>query len=278
VELLIALVLGTMLVGFVFTFVNGQARSAGMQSAREEVQQNARGALELAANDLRTVVPQGVLVADAQQLVVLAPSRWGILCSVTATAAVVLFPVDGSDAPAAGDGNGLMFLDDATWRPALPTEASVSTVAPEPQATLPVACASLGYQEAAGGSLAGFRFTGANYPAGLAAGSTVMTYQKVRYTVAAGTGGTWVYRSNGWTGQTATMQPLAGPVVADSVRFRYFTAASTSPLATPVTTPYARNLSAVRFQVRMDSRQKVNQTGQQKQDSVTVSLRNRIAP
>src|SRR4028119_2380214 len=44
---------GALLIAVVLNFVTGQTRIATAQSGREEVQQNARGALEMVARDLR---------------------------------------------------------------------------------------------------------------------------------------------------------------------------------------------------------------------------------
>ena len=60
VELLVALVISGVLMATVFQILTGQSRAVAVQGAREESQQNVRGALEIVASELRTAVPQEI--------------------------------------------------------------------------------------------------------------------------------------------------------------------------------------------------------------------------
>jgi prepilin-type N-terminal cleavage/methylation domain-containing protein len=55
IELLVALMISGLLATVMFQLMSGQGRFVEIQSAREEVQQNSRAALDLIGNDLRTL-------------------------------------------------------------------------------------------------------------------------------------------------------------------------------------------------------------------------------
>ena len=69
-------------------------------------------------------------------------------------------------------------------------------------------------------------------------GTQVMLFEEMRYDVAAsttaGVSGSWIRRMAGYSGSSANMQPMAGPVpVAGALRFTYVRADGTTPAATP---------------------------------------------
>jgi prepilin-type N-terminal cleavage/methylation domain-containing protein len=269
VELLISLVLGALIITVVLKFVSGQTRLTTMQSGREEVQQNARGALEMIASDLRGAIPAGIEVGDASAIEVMLPRRWGVVCSqVGTTQTVVVFPDVAQPMPVGADA-GLLIqpLGTTNWRPLLPTRA---TVADTTRLVATTACAA----QNPTGSLVAYRLTGLNHPA-VAAGSTVALYQRVRYDVQTSRGEQWIHRSNGMSGGAFSMQPLAGPVdvAAGGISFTYFT--GTPPVAlgaAPGANASTSALSQIRLRVRMKSR--LGSNTQTEFDSATVQLRN----
>jgi prepilin-type N-terminal cleavage/methylation domain-containing protein len=113
-ELMISLVLGGLIIGVVLQFVTGQTRLTAMQSGREEVQQNARGALEVVASDLRGAIAAGVVLANDEELEVMLPQRWGVVCArAGAASTTVVFPdLPGQPLPEGADA-GLLFQDPA---------------------------------------------------------------------------------------------------------------------------------------------------------------------
>lgn len=274
VELMVSLVISGLIIAVVLQWVTGQTRFASVQTAREEVQQNARGALEIVASDLRGAVSGGIRQADAQRIDFMLPRRWGVVCANNgATETIVAFPNLPGEGLPTGAGAGLLVLGPAGWLPASNQAlATVTGVAAVPLADVP-GCGNQGIT----GDAVAFRLTGANHPAGTA-GLTAAVYQLVRYDVADGTGGTWIRRSNGWTGDGPTMQPLAGPVDAAQVGFRYFAGDPAGPpslIAAPGANAPAANIRMVRFRVRMTSRHALDgSVRQQEQDSATVQIRN----
>src|SRR5687767_12028100 len=62
IELLVAIVIGSVVVGSLFQMISGQGRFVELQSAREEVQQNGRAAVELIGSELRTIAGGEALV------------------------------------------------------------------------------------------------------------------------------------------------------------------------------------------------------------------------
>jgi prepilin-type N-terminal cleavage/methylation domain-containing protein len=268
-ELMISLVLGGLIIGVVLNFITGQSRLASMQSGREEVQQNARGALEMVASDLRGAIPAGVEVGDANAIQVMLPRRWGVVCSQTGTTrTVVVFPDVAGQVTPAGTDAGLLLQNGANWVPALPARATVATATPVAVG----ACAGLNTT----GNVVAFQLDGTGHPPVLA-GTTAALYQRVRYDVETSRGAQWIHRSNGITAAGAwIMQPLAGPVdaAAGGISFAYFT--GTPPVALP-NAPGANASTAALSQVRLRVRMKSRGGGSSSQvefDSATVQLRN----
>ncbi|HYR10498.1 MAG TPA: prepilin-type N-terminal cleavage/methylation domain-containing protein [Longimicrobium sp.] len=268
VELLISLVIGALIISVVLQFVSGQARLTTMQSGRQEVQQNARGALEMVSSDLRGAIAAGVEVGDADAIEVMLPRRWGIVCAQGVGFTVVVFPDIPAQPTPSGAGAGLLFQQPGAnvWLPALPTRATVT-------GTIPVdvdpTCAGL----STSGTVMALRLNGANHPA-VAVGSTAALYQRVRYDVRELRGQKWLYRSNGMDAGGFSMQPLAGPLDGDNgVSFTYFTGTPPDSLDDPpgAGAP-AAGLSQVRLRVRMKSLQ--GSSPQVEFDSATVQIRN----
>lgn len=90
-ELLVALVISGILVTVIFQTLLGFARVAEQQSAREEVQQNARAAIELISSELRATTVHGLTV-ESNRIIFRLPSARGLLCRVDGDVVHVLFP------------------------------------------------------------------------------------------------------------------------------------------------------------------------------------------
>lgn len=269
VEVMVALVLGTLVVGFILQFVTGQTRIASRQTAREEVQQNARGALEVVASDLRGAIAAGLILGEEQQIRFMLPRRWGVVCSGNgSTQTTAVFPILPGDAVPVGTGTGLIVqrAADNTWLPAVPTLATVTARA---AATLtdPAGCGPL----APSGQVEAITFTGANHPV-VAPGDPIAVYQLVRYDVGVSQGRNWIRRSSGTGIDDGSMQPLAGPV--DSVGFAYLGGTPVVEMAAPGAGAAAAGVTMIRFGIRTSSRSSVNGAPVTESGAVTVQIRN----
>lgn len=270
-ELMISLVLGALIIGVVLNFVTGQTRLTTLQSGREEVQQNARGALEVVASDLRGAIGAGIVMADEDEMEIALPRRWGVVCSQAAGggSTVVVFPnLPSQPLPVGVDAGLLLRQGNGAWQPALPNRATVA-------AATPVAVAASCGNLAATGNVVAFQLTGANHP-NVGAGATAALYQLVRYDVGISRGERWIQRSNGMTAAGEyIMQPLAGPVDQDGggISFAYFAGTPPAPVAAPGAVAAAAGLSQVRLRVRMKSRQGGSDSPVEF-DSATVQIRN----
>lgn len=272
VELMVSVVLGALLIGVVLNFVTSQTRIATAQSGREEVQQNARGALEMVASDLRGAVGAGVARGDADAIELLLPRRWGVVCAQAGpNRTVVVFPDIPGQVTPAGAGAGLLVAQTPGTTPWLPALPALATVDQATAVVVNAACAEL----VTTGNVVAFQLDGSGHE-GVLPGATAALYQRVRYDVRASRGEQWIHRSNGMTSAGAfTMQPLAGPVdvAGGGISFTYFT--GTPPVAlnaAPGAAAAAAGLSQVRLSVRMKSRQ--GSTSQVEFDSATVQIRN----
>lgn len=273
VEMMVALVIGIMVVGFILDFMVGQSRFAASQAGKEEAQQNLRGALEIVASDLRGTLAAGIAVANDQSIEFALPEMWGVVCGVAGTTqTTAIFPAVAGAVPPMGAGAGLMVLDTTgVWQPALPVRATVTGATQVAAATDPL-CSVLAPQ----GNVVAYQLTGVNHPSTASAGDRIALYREVRYDMAASNGAQWLRRSSGGAAGSFNMQPLAGPVDADAVSFQYLAgAAGTVPVAIPAPGSAAptSSLRMVRFFVRTTSSQGSGLT-QARQDSVTVQIRN----
>jgi len=288
VELLAAMVIAGILATTAYRLVQNQSRFVAVQSAREEVQQNSRGALDVVSAELRTANPGGIVDATGTQLTLMLPRAWGVVCDAGtgSTSMSVIFPSIPADLVPAGNGAGVMVdtgpLDAAspTWEPSPPDadaadRATVSAAAAINLSASGNVCEGAGFGAGAGAALAAaYTLTGTNFPSGRERGSLVMLYQLVRYNVTSDGGRSWLYRSSGMDGDNFTMQPLAGPV--DSIRFAYFADNATARLtSTTLNATERASLSRIQIKVATVSRSSVGGRYQRETDSVTVQLRNR---
>ena len=269
VEVMVALVLGTLLVGFILQFVTGQTRVASRQTAREEVQQNARGALEVVAADLRGAIASGLILGEAQQIRFMLPRRWGVVCSGNGTTqTTAVFPILPGDAIPVGTGTGLIVQRAANnaWVPAVPTLATVTARAAA-SLTDPAGCGPL----SPSGQVEAFTLTGQNHPV-VARGDRIAVYQLVRYDVGVSQGRNWIRRSSGTGIDDASMQPLAGPV--DSVTFAYLGGTPAVEMAAPGAGAATAGVKMIRFAIKTSSRSTVNGGPVTESGSITVQIRN----
>jgi prepilin-type N-terminal cleavage/methylation domain-containing protein len=280
VELLVALTISSMLAAVIFMMMSGQSRIVAVQSAKEEAQQNVRGALEVLSSELRGAVPQGITAADAQSLTFMQPRMWGIVCpqfdgsEPAGNTLTALFPTTGTIMPTASQATGVMVntgnnLAQPNWAPVPPARAVLGGIQVVGGPTAP-GCSLLG----ASGNLQAIQITAPNIGDLSVSRSNVMIYTMTQYDVAEVSGTWWLRRSNGMdaNGDFETPQPLAGPVEADKVGFTYFAADPDVEVATPVAAPEA--LRMVRIQVVTNSAQTVNGRAQRDSGAVTVMLRN----
>lgn len=264
-ELMISLVIGGILVAVVLQFVSGQTRTAAAQSAREQVQQNARGALEIVGSDLRGAISDGLLLADAQRLDFMLPRRWGVVCRTAAGNTTALFPVIPGDPIPTGEGAGLIVYRGNVWLPAVPALATVAATAPAALADCP----------GAAGNVQAVTLTGAGHPLVAVAGDRIAVYQLVRYDVGVSQGERWIRRSDGAGIGNNNMQPLAGPVDDQFVGFDYLRGNPPVSIgAAPGLAAAASDIEMIRFRVRTVSAPRADGSQQVEEDSVTVQIRN----
>lgn len=221
-ELLVALVISGILASVLFQLFQGQGRFVSLQSAREEVQQNARGALEILSGELRAVHPAGLLDAQKHSLEFLLPRAWGVVCGpASGGQVVVIFPALSDDALGLRAAGQLLSSAGLQFRY---TDGGVVYWKGAPASGWAAPSAGACDIGASGGRAV--RFTAAGLPAQLKAGDVAVLYERVRYDVAessaGGMPGLWIRRSMGKVGERLNQQPLAGPIpAADSLRFGY---------------------------------------------------------
>ena len=255
VELMVAIVISGIVIGVIFQFLLGQGRFARMQGAREEVQQNARAAVDVISSDLRAVGRQGVTWAESDSIAFRSPRAWGMVCGYAGGYLAVLFPAaavpalsDDSDRLAVGP-NGHI-VTDITSDGTNAANACNTALKPLPQAVASGKRARL--------------YAGA--PGGLLQGQDVYVYDDIAYgadtSSVAGIRGRWIRRNN---------QPLAGPIAADGLSFVY----QDSLGNTLSNTPNVGDIARVRLLVKTNSRAKFNNRPQDDIDSTIIYFRNR---
>ncbi|MFL5540102.1 MAG: prepilin-type N-terminal cleavage/methylation domain-containing protein, partial [Longimicrobiaceae bacterium] len=243
IEVLVALVLTVLLGGVIFQVVQGESRFATVQSAREEVQQNSRGALEVLGSELRSVQRAGLVSATSTSITFLLPRVWGVSCGVNGGVLAALFPAAGGVSFDINSASGVLGdMGGGAWgpspNPVVADRATVTALAAINPALGTAASPCNGIRATAdpNGYLVGRTITGTNIPA-VPAGNTLYLYQYVTYDVAqpGGSSGTeWWIRRNLGTGST-TQQPLAGPLNgANGLTFTYWDA-SGNAIAAPIT-------------------------------------------
>ncbi|CAN5826640.1 hypothetical protein BH23GEM6_BH23GEM6_21880 [soil metagenome] len=280
IELLVALVISGLLTGVIFQVIGGNSRFVSMQSAREEVQQNSRAAIDLITSDLRSAASGGILEIQPNSVRLNVPRAWGILCSdltPTSTNVWAVFPAGTlpPDFSLAAQAPHWGIAVHQTGDPTVSTHAYrfVNAVGPSTatnpcstfQPNLSAKHVAIGFNKATGGFV--------NSGLTIRSGTPVMIYEQVRYDVAQPSGSTdfWVRRMSGFSGGTTpNMQPMAGPVPgANALSFTYLQADGITPAAT------AGAVRQVRVKLTTHSRSRTMQTGElrpQQTDSTTVDV------
>lgn len=271
IEVLVALVISGLLAGVTFQLVRGQERFVGMQSAREEVQQNGRATLELISAELRGVNAEGIDSAGTDYIRFRIPRAWGLVCGAGATAGsmVVVFPGTDLSPFRSGTANAdSLAVRDST--PGLATRYSFSPVADATPTAGSGAALCPGLTPDAG-RVQVRTLTGvpASFPVQL--GEPVYLYDVVAYDVGtSNVPGDWLRRKD-----SGTAQPLAGPLGTDAAgpvfRLRYYNAAG-AEIVQPLDA--ADRASIASIQIRVTAASRSSNPRQEFSDSTRVHLRN----
>lgn len=268
-ELLVAMVLGSFVMIIVFQMMSSQSRVVAAQSAREEAQQNARGALEVLGSELRGAIPGAITSAEAQALSFMQPRMWGLVCAINGNTVSAMFPSAGVVDLAVAEGTGVMFntagigATPTTWAPAGGVDITDFQAAPGGT------CAGQG----AAGNFVVMDISAPGIGASALLNSTVVLYTRTRYEVAQAEGAWWLMRSNGQQNGAFVPQPLAGPVEQAKVTFTYY-GANGGVLTPAAATAAPASINMVRVQVVTNSTQKLNNRSQRDSGAVTITLRN----
>lgn len=237
IELLVALVISGILVVIIFDLLLGQGRFARRQTAREEVQQNARAAVEVITSELRGVGTRGIVEATSSKITFYSPRAWGIVCDADGGNLTALFPSGVSHAfmNGAGATDALAILptgksedEDADaadgWEFIAATDETRSQLGTAVDlCNERLSPSSLSVPSNWRESRARF-FTGISLPVGTVIQPTdrVYVYEVVKYAVGKSAPGNeyWIRRNSG---PALQMHPMAGPVPGTGgLVFQYF--------------------------------------------------------
>lgn len=281
VELMVALLITGIITAALLQLLSGQSRMVAVQSAKQEAQQNVRGALEIVSSELRSAIPGAILRADEQAVTFMQPRAWGVVCQVSLNTVTAVFPVTGAlDGWTVAAANGVLINQTAdpmanpVWwpNPQAPLLRARITGVQQLASAATAPCNTLLPQ----GPAVAVRITTNGVLAG-SAGNIVVTYTLTSYDLGEDAdGNTWLQRSNGLNANgTFNQQPLAGPLEEDLFSFTYFGTDPVNPIAAPGTTATALDdIRAVGVQVVSGSIQKVNNRAQRDSGAVRVMLRN----
>lgn len=280
VELMVALLITGALVAAVLQLLNGQSRMVAVQSARQEAQQNVRGALEVVSSELRAAIPGAILEAQPQLIRFMQPRAWGVVCQVAGNVVTAVFPTTGAlDGWTVGTGNGVLIntgnVAAPVWLPnphAPAARASITAV----QQLATANTAPCNGMNAQGGAVAVSITTSVAVGAGVR-GNMLATYTLTQYDLGQdATGNWWLQRNNGLNPNgTLAQQPMAGPLEQGLFGFTYFAGSPAVAVAAPGTNQV--QLSALRMvgvQVVTSSTQRLNNRAQRDSGAVRVMLRN----
>lgn len=277
IEILVALLISGLVVSAIFQVMQGNGRFVEMQSAREEVQQNARAALDLIAGDLRGVPPAAVAEMHPERIRILQPRAWGVLCNKlkpSTGTAWVLFPSDVLPAETLHGRAHWGIAVEQTVDPVVHTGSYRFIAAPTaPGGTDP--CDAIQPVASAQRTRVGFTTPGNPFVTAdsILPGTQVMLFEEVRYDVAVSGSpdvpGSWIRRMAGYTGTTPNMQPMAGPVpAAGALSFTYLQADGSTPAAT------AAQVRQIGVRLITQSRATTNQSGAVQPQQVDTAATN----
>lgn len=270
IELLIAMLISGMLVTVIFQMMQGQGRFVAVQGGREEVQQNARAAVELIGSELRSVPPaDGLWAAGATEFALRVPRAWGVVCSVGSGQIDVAIPTNVAFSTTINDSLALVVNRGTPAAPDWAERVRVSGIS-----GASATCNGIDLVNAERRTL-----SVSSVPTPLPLGSRAYLYDFVAYDVGAsgGVDGRWIRRKDGG----GSFQPFAGPVTAGTdgappgMELRYFMPGSNTPETLPMSDATRRAVNRVRLVVRAASQGRLDGTPQVEVDSVTLFLRNR---
>jgi prepilin-type N-terminal cleavage/methylation domain-containing protein len=272
IEMLVALIISGIVVGTIFQLLVGQGRFVERQSAREEVQQNTRAALELISSELRTLpAGDGLILATSDSLTMRVVRIWGVVCAAGGGSSLdVVFPSIPGVSFAPNLGTGVVVRLGSEWSGSVRLTAAGNASAScngealgtgVERRTLSLS----GTPQSSDGTL---------LPA---VGDLVYIHDQVTYRsgTSAAVPGLWIQRRIG-EGAGSSNQPFAGPILESGLRFEYFTAGSSVPLATPVSAAVRPDVARIAVVVESVSRNFQGEARESKSDTVVVALRNRM--
>lgn len=284
VELLVAMVITSLLVGVIFQLIQGQGRYVSVQSSKEEVQQNSRAAVELIGSELRTVpAGNGIEVAEEHEISFRAARFWGVVCVGTNGGNTVTLRMPALSGASFGVNLGTRFaanVGDDELTPEWTSSPRVTGVG-DPIATPPASCL-MGSETALPAGVEVRQIALSGIPVGSLLGGEpepghpAYVYDLVTYTTGpSSTGGEWILRRIG-NESGSKNQPMAGPVPAGGgLHFTYY--AGGAEVSAPVTNAATRaTIDRLMMVVETQSRNQLNGVRQSKTDTVVVSLRNRV--
>lgn len=267
--------IGSIVTGVLLQMISGEAQYVEGQSARQEVQQNSRVALELIGSELRSLAGGGSLVrADDDSLTIRTPRIWGSVCAVPGPTTVdVAFPDVPGMSFSVNSGTGLVVNLGQATTPVWSSAVTVSSIGAGAN-TCGGAALPTGVQRRSL-VLTGTPSSGGSTPL---PGNLVYVYDQVTYRtgMSSGVPGRWIQRRIG-DGANAANQPMAGPVNdGGGLEFRYFTNSSSLPLSTPIVDTAVRDsVSRIALTVHAVSRNGRGDDRASKTDTILVPLRNR---
>jgi len=272
IELLVVLVISGFVTTAIFQMLLGHQRTAQVQSAREEVQQNSRGAIELIAGELRAIGPDAIASASAGEVVFRTPRAWGLVCGYSGgNRLVVAFPQSSvaTVTGVAGMRLGIPPIDGGTaWT--FPPVADVT--ASELAFAVPV-CGALNANPplaSAGPATSQIRvYSGAPVSPDLQPGVRIYLAEQVAYAIGpdpSSLPGTWILRN----GQT-----MAGPVPAVGGLALTYLDGNGNVLTSTATAADRAAIRRIQVSVLTNSRAEFAGSPQKDSSTTVVSLRNR---
>lgn len=287
-ELLVAMVISSFLVGVIYQLMNGNGRFVRIQSAREEVQQNARAAIDVIAGDLRTVPPSAIQAMGADSIRFYMPRAWGVLCNTIDTNSSTVWAIFPAGVLSSTDVFGKPH-----WGVAVEQTAQAYThtdvyrfVTGPSQQTVGNPCTGTATSFQPNLDPAQHLALGFNRPSGttyvtagtILPGTQVVLFEEMKYDVAPSSSsavpGSWIRRMVGRTSSGINMQPMAGPVPSSgALQFAYY-----GPDGVTTTTS-AANVRRVGLRVIAQSRAQAGAAGNRRPEqtdtfATDVYLRN----
>jgi len=272
IEVMVAITITFILATVLYKLLASQTRFTALNSAQQEVQQNARGALEMIAADIRVTPSGGIATAGLNTVTLYVPKAFGILCTSSSSDMYAVFPVVPSTTLATGNVTtpmGVVRWDSVTkaWKTGDGTTSTVTQISTGAVGNCP--------NNNISGNVAVYRLQGSHFPLGnvgdLVGAFDVVQYSAGQSTITGTRDSVWVKRA---TTAIGSEQPLAGPLPSSgSLIFRYYTTATGgTPLGgLPLTNPTGIKRVTVVLTTRNRWRKDISLTST---DSVTVFLRN----